>query len=162
MENITDNRATPVGPDSPVSLREITSETVRTICRLSDTLSEAHSKMVAPNAVSIAQAYFDKHAWFRAIFADDTPVGFVMLYDDPVKAEYYVWRMMIADQYQGMGFGKKAMLQVIEHVRTRPNARILETSCVPGESSPEGFYLNLGFNNTGEWDEGEMVLRLQL
>ena len=59
-----------------------------------------------------------------------------------------------------MGFGKKAMLQIIERVKSRPGARELLTSCVPGEGSPEGFYINLGFKNTGEWDEGEMLLRL--
>ncbi len=151
-----------VTPESVVSLREITSETVRPICRLSDTLSDTHKKMVAPNAVSIAEAYFEKCAWFRAIYADDTPVGFLMLYDNPDKAEYFLWRMMTAAQYHGMGFGKKAMLLLIDRVRTRPNAKILETSCVPGEGSPEGFYLNLGFKNTGKWDETEMILRLEL
>ncbi len=151
-----------VTPESVVSLREITSETVRPICKLSDTLSETHKKMVAPNAVSIAEAYFEKCAWFRAIYADDTPVGFVMLHDNPEKAEYFLWRMMISGQYHGMGFGKKAMLQIIDHVKSRPGATVLLTSCVPGEGSPEGFYLNLGFKNTGELDEGEMILRLEL
>ncbi|MCP4685283.1 MAG: GNAT family N-acetyltransferase [bacterium] len=151
-----------VGPDSKVTLREITSDTVRPICNLSKTLSETHQKMVAPNAISIAEAYFEKCAWFRAIYADDEPVGFVMLHENTGKEEYFLWRMMIAGKFHGMGFGKKAMLQIIERVKSRPGAKELLTSCVPGEGSPEGFYLNLGFTNTGKWDEGEMLLRLEL
>jgi diamine N-acetyltransferase len=162
MGEKSDNESRQVGPGSKVTLREITGDTVRAICRLSDTLSEAQSKMVAPNAVSIAQAYFEKYAWFRAIYADDTPVGFLMLYDNPDKPEYYLWRMMIADQYQGMGFGKEAMFELIEYVKTRPNATVLETSCVPWKGGPEDFYLKLGFKNTGEWDDVEMILRLPL
>jgi diamine N-acetyltransferase len=64
-----------VDADSTVSLREITEETVVTVCRLSDTLSPLQKKMVAPNAQSIAQAHFSEHAWFRAIYADEKPVG---------------------------------------------------------------------------------------
>jgi len=162
MEKNNAAETQPVGPESTVYLREITSETVRPICRLSDTLSETHKGMVAPNSVSIAEAYFEKRAWFRAIYADDTPVGFVMLYDNPDKPEYFLWRMMVAGPYQGMGFGKKAMHLLIEHVKGRPNATAFDTSCVPGEGSPLGFYTKLGFRETGDWDEGEMVLRLEL
>ena len=49
-----------------VSLREITADTVVTICRLSDTLVAPQKRMVAPNAISIAQAHFSQHAWFHA------------------------------------------------------------------------------------------------
>jgi diamine N-acetyltransferase len=145
-----------------VSLREITAETVRAVCRLSDTLSDAQRRMVAPNAVSIAQAHFEKHAWFRAIYADDSPVGFVMLYEDPEKPEYYLWRFMIAAPFQGMGYGRESMRLIIDHVRSRPDARELTTSCVEEDGGPLPFYEGLGFVRTGEIDDGETVLRLIL
>ena len=145
-----------------VSLREITSETVIPICKLSETLSEQQQKMVAPNAVSIAQAHFSDKAWFRAIYADDTPVGFVMLYDDSEKAEYFLWRLMIAGPYQGKGYGRKAIDLLIEYVKTRPGASELLTSYVPIEGGPEEFYRKLGFEPTGDVDDGEIVVKLQL
>lgn len=151
-----------VRPDSKVTLREITSETVRQICNLSDTLSEAQKKMVAPNAISIAQAHFNKFAWFRAVYADEEPVGFIMLYDNPEEPEYFLWRFMIAGSYQSMGFGKRAIDLLIEYVKTRPNAKKLGVSCGEGEASPEGFYTNLGFKRTGEMEGEEVVLSLQL
>ncbi|MGD8472765.1 MAG: hypothetical protein PVH59_01500, partial [Anaerolineae bacterium] len=55
-----------LGPEAEVSLREITGETVREICNLSNTLTPPRKYMVAPNAVSIAQAHFSPNAWFRA------------------------------------------------------------------------------------------------
>jgi len=145
-----------------VSLREITSETVIPICKLSETLSEQQQKMVAPNAVSIAQAHFSDKAWFRAIYADDTPVGFIMLYDDSEKAEYFLWRLMIAGPYQGKGYGRKAIDLLIEYVKTRPGASELLTSYVPIEGGPEEFYRKLGFEPTGDVDDGEIVVKLQL
>jgi DNA-3-methyladenine glycosylase I len=74
-----------VTPESDVTLREVTKDTVRAICNLK--VSESQNGFVAPNAVSIAQAYFAETAWFRAIYADDTPVGFLMLYKDTKKPE---------------------------------------------------------------------------
>ena len=41
-------------------------------------------------------------------------------------------------------------------------AEELLLSYVPGEGSPEGFYRGLGFEPTGEVDEGEVVMRLRL
>jgi len=149
-----------VTSDSPVTLREITKETVRDVCRLQ--VAEGQRKFVAPNAVSIAQAYFAPKAWFRAVFAGETSVGFVMLLDDPDKPEYYLWRYMIDARYQGLGFGQKALELVIAYVRSRPGAKELITSCVPGEGSPCPFYERIGFVYTGEEDEGELVMRLQL
>jgi diamine N-acetyltransferase len=151
---------------SPVSLREVTSQTVREICRLSDTLSEAQKKMVAPNSVSIAEAYFCKEAWFRAVYAAETPVGFIMLYigpddDNPEEMEYFLWRFMIGGPYQGMGFGKKALEMVIDDLKSQ-GADELGTSCGEGEGSPEGFYLNLGFVRTGDKFGDEVGLRLKL
>ena len=148
--------------ESTVSLREITEETVIEICNLSDTLSAQQQKMVAPNAKSIAQAHFSDKAWFRAIYADDTPVGFIMLYDDSEKQEYFLWRLMIAGPYQKMGYGRRAIELLLDYVRTRPGAQALLTSYVPIEGGPEMFYKSMGFVDTGEVDDGEVVTRLQL
>jgi len=122
--------------DAVVSLREVTAETVGAICRLSDTLFEPQKKMVAANAVSIAQAHFEPKAWFRAVYADETPIGFVMLYDDPDKPNGYLWRLMIGGPYQKKGFGRKAMNLILDRARSRPNATEITLSYVPIEGSP--------------------------
>jgi diamine N-acetyltransferase len=147
-----------------ISLREVTAETVREICKLSDTLSDAQKRMVAPNAVSIAEAHFSEHAWFRAIYADDTPVGFVMLYngpddDDPSKEVHFLWRYMIAGPHQGKGYGRRALQIVIDDLKAQ-GAKELITSCGEGEASPEGFYRSLGFERDGNMYGDEVGLRL--
>jgi diamine N-acetyltransferase len=151
---------------SPVTLREITSQTVREICRLSDTLSEAQKRMVAPNAVSIAEAYFCKEAWFRAVYAGEGPVGFIMLYigpdeDNPGEVEHFLWRFMIAGPYQGMGFGRQALQVVIDDIKSQ-GAKVLGTSCGEGEGSPVDFYLGMGFKRTGKMLGDEVGLELEL
>ncbi len=143
-----------------ISLREITGETVREICNLS--VHENQTGFVAPNAVSIAQAYFEDKAWFRAIYADETPVGFLMLYLDTEKPEYFLWRFMIDSRYQGGDYGREALRLAIEHVRTQPKATCLLTSVVQKEGGPQEFYEKSGFALTGDFDDGEAVMRLEL
>ncbi len=143
-----------------VSLREITADTLRAILRLK--VRPDQEKFVADNATSIAQAYFEPKAWFRAIYADETPVGFLMLYDDPDKPVYYLWRFMIDARYQRLGFGRQALQQVIDHVRGRPGATSLGLDYSPGEGNPQPFYARFGFVETGEVVDGEQIMSLEL
>lgn len=143
-----------------VSLREITSQTLYSILKLK--VKPEQELFVATNSNSIAEAYFEPKAWFRAIYSGETPVGFLMLFDDPDTPEYYLWRFMIDSRYQRMGYGRQALKLLIEHVRTRPNARELTTSYSTGEGSPEPFYERLGFANTGEIVDEEYVMKLIL
>ncbi len=144
-----------------VSLREVTKETLRDITRLKVNPNQGH--FVATNAESIAEAYFSPDvAWFRAIYAGDTPVGFLMLEDNAPKDQYVLWRFMIDARYQGRGFGQRALELLFEHVRTRPGAKVLYTSCVPGEGSPGPFYEKMGFVYTGEKEDIQLIMRREL
>lgn len=144
-----------------VSLREVTRENLRDVLKLE--VAEAQNKFVAANTVSIAQAHFyPERAWFRAIYADETAVGFLMLSDEPRKPEYFLWRLMIGTDYQGLGFGAQAIKLLVAYVKTRPQATELFTSYVPGEGSPGAFYHKQGFVDTGEVEDGENVSRLPL
>jgi len=156
-----------VDQDARITLREVTAENVNAILSLS--VKEHQKQLVASNAVSIAQAHFRPEAWFRAIYADDTAVGFVMLYDShlgtqPPPHDYYeVWRFMIDARYQGKGFGRRAMELVIAHVKTRPNAKFLFLGHRREPGNAGGFYQKFGFEYTGNEEEGEDVeMRLVL
>lgn len=149
-----------------VSLRPITADTVVRITRLN--VRPDQQGFVAPNAVSLAQALFAPEAWYRAIYADEQPAGFVMLHDEslapvpPTQPKVAVWRFMIDAAFQGRGIGRAALLQVIEQVRSRGVCETLTLSYVPAPGGPEGFYLGLGFRPNGEMDEDEVVMALPL
>jgi diamine N-acetyltransferase len=147
--------------DSPLSLREVTRESLRDVLRLK--VAPEQERFVASNAVSIAQAsFYPESAWFRAIYAGETPIGFVMLEDRPTEAKYHLWRYMIDQRFQGHGYGARALELVMAHVRTRPGATEFSLSCVPGDGGPGPFYEKLGFLYTGEVDDGELVMRRPL
>jgi diamine N-acetyltransferase len=153
-------------PDRPVTLREITAETVIAVTRLS--VAESQKGFVAPNAVSLAQALFAPEAWYRAVYFGDELAGFVMLEDQslrvtpPEKPGVGVWRFMIDARFQGQGIGRAALQGVIVHVRRKGLFEKLELSYVPGPGCPEPFYLGLGFRHTGKLDGNEVILELPL
>lgn len=143
-----------------VSLREITAETVRTICELEP--HEAQSGFVAPNAVSIAQAHFNPAAVFRAIYADDEPVGFIMWRPEDDGASCFLWRFMIDGRHQGKGYGRAAIALWLKGLPAL-GYELATLSYVPGDGGPHAFYLALGFRDTGETRaKDERVMELAL
>jgi diamine N-acetyltransferase len=148
------------GIDAHVMLREVTRDTVWTVCSLY--VSKDQEQFVASNAFSIAQAYFSREAWFRAVYADETPVGFVMLAQDPDSGSYYLWRFLIDARYQKRGYGKRALQLVIKHVRSMPLAGKLTLSYHKGVGCPQPFYEKLGFRDTGRIIDNEYKMELKL
>ena len=157
---------------TPVELPEvhfmrITAATLKQICALSNTLSPAQRHMVEDNVYSIAEAHFSASAWMRAIYAGETPIGFIMThtgsdYEDGIDCPgVFLWRFMIAAPYQGKGYGKRALEKLIQHLKAM-GVRLLYTSCGQGEGSPEGFYRKLGFIPTGGHYDEEIELVLEL
>jgi diamine N-acetyltransferase len=145
---------------SVVTLREITAATVRVICALET--REEQKRFVAPNALSIAQAYFEPRAILRAVYADEVPVGFVMWKpaDDPEVA--YLWRFMIDHNHQKKGHAKRAIAQLIDLLRDAGYQR-MQTSVVLGVGGPLDFYRSIGFVETGATiANGERVLMRSL
>ena len=148
-----------------VSLKEVTRETLRAVCKLD---AGDGGTQVAPNAVSIAEASFYDEAWFRAIYDnDDELVGFVMLYDPtlsetPEEPDFFLWRLMIDKTHQRKGLGHEAVKRLIEHVRTRPGAKQLLVSHHSQADALSRFYSSFGFVYTGKEEDGEKVMSLQL
>ncbi len=143
-----------------ISLREITKDSLISFLRMK--VHPEQEKFVATNGSSIAQAHYSDDAWYRGIYAGDEPVGFVMLEIIPAKDVYYVWRYMIAAEHQRKGYGRAAMAHVIEHIRSLPNAKKITLSHVEGNDEAGGLYKSVGFEYTGEIDEGEVIMELQL
>ena len=143
-----------------VTLRMITPKTVRTICDL--TVSENQRMLVTANAISLAEASFYKNAWFRAIYASGTPVGFIMIYQIPTIGYYYLWRFMIDAKYQGKGYGTKALEKVIKKIKKNPKAKAIKLSLVKMDGSAEPFYRKFGFEYTGEIKHEQHIMKLFL
>ncbi len=106
--------------------------------------------------------------WYRAVYAAEEPVGFVMLSwnvtpEPPrIVGPWFLWKLLIDDRRQRRGYGREAVRLVAAIVRANGATELL-TSCVRGEDGPEGFYRRLNFVPAGALDEnGEVILALQV
>ncbi len=142
-----------------IHLKELDKSNYREILKLKVADNQIH--FVASNAISIAQAHFEDDAWYRGIYCDETAVGFVMLELNMEKPEYYLWRYMIDEKYQGKGYGLRALELVIEFVKSLPGSTEFSLSFVPEEGNPGRFYEKLGFEETGEMEDGEAIMILK-
>jgi diamine N-acetyltransferase len=156
------------GARATITLREITFDTVRQISDLE--VSDLQRGYVAPNAVSIAEAHFNPGDWFRAVYAADEPVGFVMLLDPAtpgalVRSPYApdsvgLRRLMIHHRHQRKGYGLATLDLIIAHARDKIRARRIISSYVPGEHGPKAFYLRYGFTETGRMRAGGQEIEI--
>lgn len=150
-------------------LREVTEENLFAVAKLSETLTAGQQRCVAANAVSVAQGLLTGAGWFRAIYVDEEPIGFVMVamhvpdLDASDQPAAFLWRFMIARPWQQKGYGAAVLDQIVELLRSRGYATFY-TSCETGEDEgPLDFYLRYGFEDTGTHDEGgEEILRMEL
>ena len=114
-----------------VTLREITAENLDAVLALE--VREEQRHLVASNAKSIAQAHYTDVAWFRAIYAGEKPVGFVMLALDSEGPTDFVWRLMVDASYQGKGYARRAMVTSLNSIGSQASelSRVKETSAIP-------------------------------
>jgi diamine N-acetyltransferase len=151
-----------------VSLKRINVGNLNAILSLK--VKPDQENLVATNAKSIAQAHYDRGAWFRAIYLGKTPIGFVLIVDSTLKFKhikqktpyFYLWRLMIDDEYQGKGYGRKAVGLVINHLKTQSKAKEITLHHVQTKGNAGKFYENLGFKLTGRVLDGELERKLIL
>lgn len=116
---------------------------------------------VAANVYSIAQAQWYPEWEPLAIYDGETMVGFVMHgVDEEIPARQWIIRMMIDQAHQGRGYGRAAMVKVIERLTARPGCEEIRLSFVPGNEGALALYRSLGFVETGEEEDGELIMAL--
>ena len=131
-------------------------------------VSPEQQRFVSTAADSIREAAREPHgrAIYWAIYADDTPVGFLMISDDVGAPGYfpqYLWKLFIDKRHQGRGYGTATLDLLADYFRLRPEVEIMRTSCGQGTGSPLGFYERYGFEQTGEIVfDNEILLQYKL
>ncbi len=145
--------------------RAITRDTLGAVLRLKVRSDQEH--LVAPNAVTVAQcAYEQPGGYVWGLWDGETAVGLLAMIhpreyehledgDDPGGA--YIWRLMIAAEQQGKGYGAAAIAECLAQARDWGLPR-LATSVVDSDNSNIRFYERLGFRRTGAIVDDEIVL----
>jgi len=152
-----------------VQLRELTAVNRESVLALHVLPDQERFVGTVAGALTDAADYPQANPWYRAIYAGDEPVGFVMISWDCIPqppeiiGPWFLWKLLIDHRHQGRGYGAET-IRVVAEVISRAGAKELLTSCFPHlDGSPAPFYERLGFVATGDLDaQGETILRLEL
>jgi GNAT superfamily N-acetyltransferase len=154
--------------DVTITLREITDDTIDSVRALRTRPEQERFVSSVVGSLAEAAEVPQANPWVRAVYADDLPVGFVMLAwnVDPqppgIIGPWFLWKLLIDHHHQGLGYGHEVMRQIVELIRSHGATELL-TSYGLGDGSPVGFYEALGFVPTGAVnDDGEVLARLRL
>jgi diamine N-acetyltransferase len=69
---------------------------------------------------------------------------------------------MIDKRHQGKGYGRAAMVALIERIKAQGNFRAIELSFEPTNTAAERLYASLGFVRTGWMIDGEAEMRVNI
>ncbi len=141
-----------------ITLREITKDNWKQCISLK--VAPNQQNFVASNLYSLAESRFEPDCMPLAIYHDETMVGFTLYGRDSSDGSYWIARLMVDEQYQGRGYGRAAMQEVIGRLKATPDCTEIRISFEPENSVAEKLYRNLGFLPTGLIVDGEIVFYL--
>ena len=127
-------------------------------------VAESQAGLVSTVAESYADALFPPDynngpplPWIRGVLRDSMPAGFVMCADPTEQQkDAWLWRLLVDKSHQGFGVGRFAVEAVLERYREMGCAKVL-VCWAPKEGNASLFYKKLGFRETGEILDGEIV-----
>ena len=146
-----------------VTLQPVTAANWRALIKLK--VREDQNHFVASNLYSIAEAQFgfeDEGHWdfypFGA-YAGDEPVGFVMYCFNFSHSRFqaFIMRLMVDDKFQGKGYGREIMRQILDVFRVDERIKNVGISYELENAGARKLYASLGFVEPGEMLEGETL-----
>jgi len=155
-----------VAPRAPVSfsVQPVASANLDAVLQLQ--VAAGQRRFVAPVDRSLAQVAYEPAGRALAMFDGEDAVGMMLLYDARLDKEkpadqLYIWRLLVDARHQRLGYGRLALQWAAQEARAMGLQQIgLSHVDAPGHAG--AFYQKLGFTYTGEVDDGEhkMVLNL--
>jgi diamine N-acetyltransferase len=144
-----------------ITLREVTRDNWYAVASLR--LDEGQDKFVWHNWYSLLEAlYSDGKLHSRAIYLDETPIGYVMYGYNPKTDEYSISRLMTDKDQQHKGYGRQAMELIIEHMKQTYACKEIFIGFNPTNVNARKFYESVGFVDTGRIEDEEFIFRLPL
>ena len=147
-----------------IHLEPITPHNWRTFTTLK--VKKEQEQWVASNVLILARAYVyrESNSAVYAIYNSNTPVGLLMQRDHIENGKTFciLDQLMIAEQYQGYGFGKAAMLQWLARIKENKKYSSIKLCYKEEDFIASNLYHHLGFQHTGEIDEDEIIMEYKL
>ena len=127
-----------------------------------DKVNSIFEEFVASNAFSIAQSKIEEEWVTKAIYDNETLIGFTM-YGFYEKYKFYeISRLMIDYKFQQRGYGTQALLKIIDEMKNYKNCKEIFLTIGQGNEIAIKIYKEIGFKDTGRIIANELVYKLEL
>ena len=144
-----------------IRIKEIDASNINEVRRIS--VKEHQRSFIETVDECLEEAAIYKQWCPVAIYNYDEIVGFAMYGAFGKNPDTWIDRIIIDEKYQGKGFGKLAMKELIKIITEKYNVNIVYLSFVENNDVARKLYENLGFNFTDEYDpEGELIYKFNL
>jgi diamine N-acetyltransferase len=151
-----------------VILREITGDNRASVLALRVAPAQQRFVGSVQAALDDAAAYARANPWYRAVYAGEQPVGYVMVswnvrpQPPDIIGPWFLWKLLIDQHHQHRGYGTDVVRQIAQLVHAAGATELL-TSYVPDNGGMAEFCRRVGFVPTGDLDSnGEIITRLTL
>ncbi|MED3575916.1 GNAT family N-acetyltransferase [Cytobacillus praedii] len=115
---------------------------------------------IASNLYSIAESKFSPQLEIKSIYCEEKLIGFAMYGIDSDDQNYWIYRFMIDEHFQGHGYGKNAMKLIIEDIGRRDDCTdVIWLGYQPENEQGRRLYASVGFQEVGMAPWGEMLAR---
>lgn len=152
-----DNLAQTNERETQVKLRPVTGENWRDVARL--TVSDAQRAFVADPCYYLALCSYGGIWHPLAIAVGEQIVGFLMWGVDPADGSCWLGGLLIDQQHQRRGYGRQALQAAIAMLAKEHGYQHFALSYAPDNGAKQ-LYHRLGFIETAEWSDDEVVARL--
>ena len=147
-------------PADAVQLLDVTAENWRDVADLE--VAAEQQAFVAPVSRYLCLCNYGGVWRPLAIVAGEQAVGFVMWAVDPDDGSGWIGGLVIGREHQRRGYGRAAVLALLERLRREQGCPTAALSYAADNAAARGLYASLGFVETGEREDDELVARLPL
>jgi len=140
-----------------MELREVATDNWRAVVRIGPRGDQR--RFVASVAYYLNLCHYDEVWQPVALYEDDEPIGFAMWGYDAEDGSYWIGGLVIDAKHQGKGHGRTAMEALLDHLARQPGYREAALSYEPENTVARRLYASLGFVETGERADDEVVAR---
>lgn len=144
-------------PSPAVTLHAVDAATWRDVADLAPTPEQ--SAWVAPVTRYLCLCVYDGIWQPLAIRVDGRVVGFVMWAFDDSEGSHWIGGLVVDAAHQGRGIGRAAVQALLARFEASPGYREAALTYDPTNIVARDLYRSLGFVETGEEDDGEVVAR---
>ncbi len=146
-------------PPPAVTLQPVTGDTWEAVAQLHVTPQQ--TAFVATPSYDLAMCCYGDTWHPLAVTVDDAVMGLCLWGIDPADGSCWLGGVLIDQRYQGRGYGKAAVQAALALLAAEHAQHAFALSYHPRNQVAKQLYHALGFRETGEVVDDEVVARLQ-